>query len=170
MIRFAEVGCDCWVKIGDVPDDSLIVEPLGQVERLMVAAPELLETQGTIQTPTDLEKLPCVALEPFEGGRIPLTHSQGKTVIVRPSLRMMTNNIFALYKATMAGIGISVLPRWLIAEELQSRKLVDVLPQWRAPQLTIHVASLPGRYRPRRLQRFLAILRTAVSEIPGIKQ
>ena len=42
-IRFAEVGCDCWVKIGAVSDRSLIVEPLGQVERMVVAAPELFE-------------------------------------------------------------------------------------------------------------------------------
>ncbi|MBD1996632.1 LysR family transcriptional regulator [Leptolyngbya sp. FACHB-541] len=169
-IRFAEVGCDCWVKIGLVPDDSLIVEPLGQVERLVVAIPELLEAHGTIKTPTNLEKLPCVALEPFEGGRIPLTNSQGKTVMVLPFIRMTTNNIFALRRATLAGIGIAVLPRWFIEEDLQSQKLVDLLPQWRAPKLTIHVASLSGRYRPRRLQSFLEVLRAAVLEIPGIEQ
>lgn len=169
-IRFAEVGCDCWVKIGSVLDDSLIVESLGQVERMVVATPKFLEAHGTIKTPTDLEKLPCVALEPFEGGRIPLTNSQGKTVIVLPLVRMTTNNIFALCKATLAGIGISVLPRWFIEEDLQSQKLVDLLPQWRAPKLTIHVASLPGRYRPRRLQNFLEVLRAAVLEIPGIER
>lgn len=169
-IRFAEVGCDCWVKIGSVLDDSLIVESLGQVERVVVATTKFLEAHGTIKTPTDLEKLPCVALEPFEGERIPLTNSQGKTVIVLPLVRMTTNNIFALYKATLAGIGISVLPRWFIEEDLQSQKLVDLLPQWRAPKLTINVASLPGRYRPRRLQNFLEVLRAAVLEIPGIER
>lgn len=170
IIRFAEVGCDCWVKIGSVPDDPLIVEPLGQVERLVVAIPKLLKTYGELKTPADLEKLPCIALEPFEGGQLPLTNSQGKTVMVRPFMRMTTNNIFALRKATLAGIGISVLPRWFIEEDLQSQKLVDLLPQWRAPTLTIHVASLPGRYRPRRLQRFLEVLRSAVLEIPGIER
>lgn len=169
-IRFAEVGCDCWVKIGSVSDDSLIVEPLGQVERLVVAIPELLEAHGTIKAPTDLEKLPCVALEPFEGGRISLTNLQGESIIVSPFIRMMTNNIFALRKATLAGIGISILPRWFIEEDLQSQKLVDLLPQWRAPKLTIHVASLPGRYRPRRLQSFVEVLRAAVLEIPGIER
>ncbi|MEM9153036.1 MAG: substrate binding domain-containing protein, partial [Cyanobacteria bacterium P01_F01_bin.3] len=169
-IRFTEVGCDCWVKIGVVSDDSLNVEPLGQVERLIVAIPALLEAHSKLKTPTDLEQLPCVALEPFEGGRIPLTSSHGKTVTVRPFTQMTTNNIFALRKATLAGIGISVLPRWFIEEDLQSQKLVDLLPQWRAPKLTIHVASLPGRYRPRRLQSFLEVLRASVREIPGIEQ
>ena len=169
-IRFAEVGCDCWVKIGPVPDDSLMVEPLGQVERIMVAVPQLLKAHGEFKSPKDLERLPCVALEPFEGGQIPLANFKGKSVTIRPAARMMTNNIFALRKATLAGVGISVMPRWLIEEDLQSQKLVDLLPQWRAPKLTIHVASLPGRYRPRRLQSFLAVLRAAVREIPGIER
>lgn len=170
VIRFVEVGCDCWIKIGLIPDDALIVEPLGHVERLIVATPKLLEAHGKLKTPADLEQLPCVALEPFEGGQIPLTNSRGKTVLVRPFMRMTTNNIFALRKATLAGVGISVLPRWFIEEDLQSQKLMDLLPQWRAPKLTIHVASLPGRYRPRRLESFLEVLRAAVPEIPGIER
>ncbi|MEO0542123.1 MAG: LysR substrate-binding domain-containing protein, partial [Cyanobacteria bacterium P01_A01_bin.105] len=64
-IRFAEVGCDCWIKIGPVSDESLIVEPLGQVERMVVAAPGLLRTQGHPKTPKALEKLPFVTPCPF---------------------------------------------------------------------------------------------------------
>ncbi|MEM6256103.1 MAG: LysR family transcriptional regulator [Cyanobacteria bacterium P01_D01_bin.156] len=168
-IRFAEVGCDCWIKIGPVLDDSLSVEPLGQVERLVVGAPKLLATHKSLKTPLDLEKLPCIALAPFEGRHIPLTNTQGETITVSPTTRMTTNNIFVLRKATLLGVGISVLPRWLIQEELQRQKLVDLLPQWRAPKLTINVASLPGRYRPRRLAMFLETLRTAILEIPGIE-
>lgn len=65
--------------------------------------------------------------------------------------------------------GLSVL-RPGIEEDLQSQKLVDLLPQWRAPKLTIHVASLPGRYRPRRLESFLEVLRAAILKIPGIER
>lgn len=167
-IRFAEVGCDCWIKIGTVPDDSLAVESLGQVERMVVAAPKLLEAHQRVRVPADLEKLPCIALEPFEGGQIPLMNSKGKTVSVRPPARMATNNIFALRRATLAGLGISVMPRWFIEDELKSKQLVDALPQWRAPKLDINVASLPGRHQPRRLRSLLAVLRVAVPKIPGI--
>ncbi|MEO0378514.1 MAG: LysR substrate-binding domain-containing protein [Cyanobacteria bacterium P01_A01_bin.17] len=89
-IRFAEVGCDCWIKIGTVPDDSLAVESLGQVDRMVVAAPQLLEALQKVRVPADLGKLPCIALEPFDGGQIPLTNSKGKTVSVRPLARMAT--------------------------------------------------------------------------------
>ncbi|MEM9156087.1 MAG: LysR family transcriptional regulator [Cyanobacteria bacterium J06642_2] len=168
-IRFAEVGCDCWIKIGTVADESLKIEPLGQVERLVVVAPELLQTFGHPKTSSGLEKFPFVALEPFEGGRIPLTHSHGKSAVILPSLRMSTNNISALHQAALAGLGAAVMPRWLIEDDLTSHRLIDVLPKWRAPQLTIHVASLRGRHRPQRLKSFLEILRTEMPKIPGIK-
>ena len=168
-IRFAELGCDCWVKIGPVLDNSLLVEPLGQVERMVVAAPSLVESYGKLNSPTRLAKLPCVALSPFEGGRIPLANKQGRTVVVSPPVRMITNNISAVRQATLAGLGFSVMPRWFVEQALEQQTLVDVLPKWRAPKLAINVASLPGRHRPRRLQSFLDVLREAVSQIPGVE-
>ncbi|MEO0852860.1 MAG: LysR substrate-binding domain-containing protein [Cyanobacteria bacterium J06648_11] len=143
---------------------------MGQVERLVVAVPELLQTFGYPKTSSDLETFPFVALEPFEGGRIPLTHLRGENAIISPCLKMTTNNISALRKATLAGLGAAVMPRWFIEHDLASQRLIDVLPQWRAPQLTIHVASLRGRHRPRRLKSFLEILRTEVPQIPGISK
>jgi len=168
-IRFAEVGCDCWIKIGDVSDKSLTAEPLGQVERMAVAAPELLTKCNEPKTPRDLEKISCIALEPFEGGRIPLSNPQGKTVVVSPPTRMTTNNISAVYQATLAGLGWAIMPRWFIESELNSGQLVNLLPTWRAPKLSIRVASLPGRHRPRRLQSFLEVLKATVPTIPGIE-
>mgnify|MGYP001791775218 FL=1 len=169
-IRFAEVGCDCWIKIGSVGDESLIVEPLGQVERIVVATPALLATGNVPNKPADLAQFPWVALEPFEGQQIPLTNPKGKTVVISPPVRMTTNNIFALHKATLAGLGMAILPRWFIEDDLNHQTLVDVLPPWRAPRLTIHAALLPGRRRPRRLQHFLDVIRVAVPQIPGVEQ
>lgn len=168
-IRFAEVGCDCWVKIGQIADESLVVEPLGEVERIAVASPQLLKINGKIKAPSNLENLPCVALEPFEGKRIPLTNTKGKTIVVTPPARMTTNNISAVRQAVLAGLGWAILPRWFIQEELNEQQLINLLPTWSAPKLTIRVASLPGRHRPRRLQRLLETLQSAVPSIPGIE-
>lgn len=168
-IRFAETGCDCWIKVGSVPDSSLLIEPLGQVERMMVAIPDLITAYGLPKTPTALEKLPCVALEPFEGGQIPLKSAAGKTAIIQPTVRMSTNNIFALHRATLAGLGMSVMPRWFIREDLKNGQLVDLLPSWRAPKLTIHLASLPGRHQPYRLRSFIETLKASVPDISGVE-
>ncbi|EDX84515.1 LysR substrate binding domain protein [Synechococcus sp. PCC 7335] len=169
-IRFSEVGCDCWIKIGPIQDNSLQVEPLGEVERLVVGAPEAITHFGSLETPRAVAKFPFIALSPFEGGQIPLTNLLGKTISIAPPVRMSTNNIFALRRATLAGLGLSVMPRWLIQTELESGQLIDLLPEWRAPKLTIHLAYLPRRHQLRRLRGFIEVMRASVLDISGVEE
>ncbi|MEM6782834.1 MAG: LysR family transcriptional regulator [Bacteroidota bacterium] len=167
-IRFAEVGCDCWIKVGPVPDDTLIVRRLGRVERLLVAAPVLLGDQR-IEHPRDLAQVAAVALAPFEGGALPLASEEGERTLLRPPVAMATNNIVALHAAARAGVGMAVLPRWFVRDDLDAGRLQDLLPAWRAPSLDINVAYAPGRHRPQRLRVFVDALLGAILSIPGIE-
>ncbi|MGF1475517.1 MAG: LysR family transcriptional regulator [Geminicoccaceae bacterium] len=166
-IRFTEVGCDCWIKVGMVPDDRLIIRSLGEVERLIVAAPSLLGS-GPAQMPSNVEKWPLAALAPFEGGRIRLTNRQGQARVIEPEVRFITDNIVALRQATLSGVGFAVLPRWFIQAELDEGRLIDPLPNWRALPLTVRAAFLPSRRQPRRLRRFLDHLQQEMTTISGI--
>lgn len=168
-IRFAEVGCDCWVKIGHVPDETLVVRSLGTVERMLVAAPSLIAEHGSPRDPKAAERIPLAALEPFEGGKIPLIHQNKRRTTIRPPVPMQTNNMFALKEAALMGLGAAVMPRWFVASELGSGALVDVLPTWRAPSLDVQVAYLPGRYQTLRLSSFLAVLREQIPCIDGVE-
>ncbi|MEM0912252.1 MAG: LysR substrate-binding domain-containing protein, partial [Pseudomonadota bacterium] len=66
------------------------------------------------------------------------------------------------------GAGIAVLPQWFVEDELRSGTLVNVLPNWSAPTLTIHLAFLPNRHQPRRLSVFLDLLQKHILSINGI--
>lgn len=169
-IRFAEVGCDCWIKVGPVPDETLVVKRVGRVERLVVASPPAVGGQSAPETPRDAEKRAWLALGPFEGDRISLKSPEGDRVSLRPQVRMTTNNIFALREAALMGLGLAVLPRWFIDRELEEGQLIDVLPSWRAPTLLVHLAFLPGRHQPRRLRVFLDTMLASIPTIPGIEQ
>lgn len=176
-IRFTEMGCDCWIKVGSVPDETLIVRPLGHVERMLVGSSILIEHKSIVDmsiengaiAPEQLGLTPMIALQPFEGNRVPLTNRSGETFHFSGNVAMTTNNIFALKEAALMGIGLAVLPRWFIEEELSSGQLIDVLPKWRAPTLTINIAYLPNRHQPARLKMFLQNMKTGVSQIPGIE-
>ena len=167
-IRFAEVGCDCWIKVGPVPDETLVVRSLGTVERLLVASRSFVTEHGLPGGPRAAERLPLAVLEPFEGRQIPLARGEERVTTIRPEPRVRTNNLFALKEAALMGLGIAVMPRWFVASELTSGKLVDLLPEWRAPALDVHVAYLPGRHQTLRLTTFLETLRAQVPGISGI--
>ncbi|MEO1192215.1 MAG: LysR family transcriptional regulator [Pseudomonadota bacterium] len=167
-IRFAEVGCDCWVKIGAVPDERLVVRPLGRVERLVVLAPELASSCD-VTDPEALFALPFIALSAFEGGAIRLTHADGQQVTVAPPLALVTNNIVAQKQAARLGAGAAILPRWFVADELAAGTLDHALPDWRAATLDINLAYLPGSHRPKRLTLFLEALAAGVAALPGVE-
>ena len=167
-IRFAEAGCDCWVKVGTVPDETLVVRTLGAVERLLVASPALIAQNGKARNPGAAERYPLAALEPFEGGKIPLTHRDKRRATITPPVRVRTNNIFALKEASLMSLGMAVMPRWFVESELRAGSLVDMLPTWRAPSLRIQVAYLSGRHQTLRLRAFLTTLREQLPAIRGI--
>ncbi len=165
-IRFAERGCDCWIKIGPVPDDTLIVRTLGQVERIIVAAPNLL--RSSLKDPQELAAISFIALAPFEGGNLTLTNNQGVAVPVSLRPRMTTNNIMSILRAVRLGAGVAIMPTWFVADDLNDGRLIDVLQDWRASDLSINAAFLPARNQPKRLEAFLRFLGTDVRAMPGI--
>ncbi|MEO1198647.1 MAG: LysR family transcriptional regulator [Pseudomonadota bacterium] len=166
-IRFAEIGCDCWIKVGPIQDDSLIVRPLARVERMVAASPRLLAGQSA-SSPGDLSHMPCVALSPFEGGKIALSDHTGRQETITPPVALATNNIVALRQAVRLGIGFAVLPRWFIEDDLTHGGLIDALPGWRATTLTIHAGYLPSRHQPLRLRLFLDHLIKDITDVPGL--
>ena len=89
--------------------------------------------------------------------------------MIEPRVRFSTANIFALREAVLQGLGVAVLPRWLVNDELSDGRLVDCWPAWRAPTLPVNLCRLPGRYQPRRLLLFFELMRDAIPRIPGVE-
>ncbi|WP_395172724.1 LysR family transcriptional regulator [Roseibium alexandrii] len=166
-IRFAEIGCDCWIKVGPVPDDTLIVRRMGQVERLVVGAPSIAKQFQGSRT-DDVRELPFVSLTPFEGVKIRLSRTNDKQCDLDVSAKLSTNNIMSLKHAALSGLGAAVLPRWFVAAELASGDLIDLFPDWRAAMLDVNLAYLPARHQPRRLSAFIDALEEGFRTIPGL--
>ena len=167
-IRFAELGCDLWIRIGPVPDERLAVRPLASVERLVVAAPDLLG-RNEATTPADLADLPSIALSPFEGPRLPLQTAEGAQEVLAGKVALSTDNIFVAKKAALQAIGFALLPRWFVAKDLAAGRLLDVLPLWRGTAFTINAAYLPSFRLSRRLRLFLDQLAGALQHMEGLE-
>ena len=163
--NFIESGCDLWLKIGNVPDDRLIARAIGTVERLVVAAPDLVS--GTL-TPRAIATCPWIALSPFEADRVPLRNTRGRETIIDTRPTLTTNNLFAAYEAAKKGTGFAVMPRWFVEEDLNTGALVDALPGWRAEPRTLRVAYLPHDRQSLRLQAMIEYMEASIAKITGI--
>ena len=149
-IRFAEEGCDCWLKIGPVPDETLVVRELARVERLVVGTPDCLARHEGM----DLEAMPWLTLGPFEGNRIELFDASETPKAFNVTPKMASDNIVAVYEAVMQGVGIAIMPRWLVARELEDGTLIDAAPSLRAARLPVNLALASGTRRPARVEQF----------------
>ncbi|MEM7529657.1 MAG: LysR substrate-binding domain-containing protein [Pseudomonadota bacterium] len=109
-----------------------------------------------------------VAVEPFEGARVPLADRAGHEALVAAKAAFSTDNLVAARAAVLCGAGWAVLPRWFVDDDLAAGRLIDVLPSWRAPTLTINAALLPATRRPRRVTVFADHLAEAVTATAGI--
>jgi DNA-binding transcriptional LysR family regulator len=159
-IRFAEEGCDLWIKVGPIPDDTLVVREIARVERLVVATPDLALRHGS----EALERWPWVTLGPFEGSRIALNGKNGSEVSFVVVPRLATDNILALLEAVRNGLGAAIMPRWFVQKELDTGALIDAAPDLRAARLPINLALATGARRPMRVERFAEAVASWASE------
>lgn len=149
-IRFAEEGCDCWLKIGPVPDETLVVRELARVERLVVGTPDCLERHAG----TKLDAMPWLTLGPFEGNRIELFDRQETAQAFSVEPKLASDNIFAVYEAALQGVGIAIMPHWFVNVDLEAGTLVDAAPELRAARLPVNLALASGTKRPARVSQF----------------
>ncbi|MEO1104277.1 MAG: LysR family transcriptional regulator [Pseudomonadota bacterium] len=153
-IRFAEEGCDAWVKVGPVPDETLVVRELGCVERIVVGTPACLAAGGG----GGLATLPWLTLGPFEGSRIELFDGSGPVQSFKVTPRMASDNIIALRQAVLADLGVAIMPRWFVTGDLSAGRLMDAAPGLKAAHLAINLALASGTKRPARVEHFAAAL------------
>ncbi|MEM1429261.1 MAG: LysR family transcriptional regulator [Pseudomonadota bacterium] len=155
-IRFAEEGCDCWLKVGPVPDDTLVVRELARVERLVVATPACRDAYEA----TDLEAWPWLTLGPFEGSRIELWDETGAAQAFSVAPKLASDNIFAVREAVVQGVGVAIMPHWFVAQHLRAGTLVDAAPGFRAQRLPVNLALAAGTRRPARVEQFCACMQS----------
>lgn len=159
-LRFAEDALDCAIRVGSAPEASVVVKKLGEVPRIVVAAPDLVAGR-TLTRPSQLAELPWLALVTFYRNSIRLDSDRGASATLRIEPRLVTDSLFALRNAALAGLGVAVASQWVVARDVEEGSLVHLLPRWQSQALPMYIAYPQARFYPAKLRRFVEILRTA---------
>ncbi len=153
-------GFDVAIRIGQGGDSTLRSSRLFSFRRPLVAAPALIEDKGLPNRPDDLTRFPAIVPTHVPWGDHWEFEKPGEkpvTVCVNPALRV--NNAAAMVPATVAGLGVTLIPQYFIWRELQDGTLIELLPDWAAPPAPIYLVTPPGRARPARVRVLLEFLR-----------
>ncbi len=151
-------GFDAALRIGQLADSSLIARKLCPVDLILCAGQPWLAGHGQLRHPADID--PRHAF-PYDNGRdqpsVRLTGPAGEAVL-RLDGRLRANNADVMLASIAAGIGIALVPDFIARPWLADDRLVQILPEWRAPPVALYLLTPPGRLRPRRVTALLDFL------------
>jgi DNA-binding transcriptional LysR family regulator len=163
-----EAGIDVAIRMGSLPDSGLTRRRLCGLQRIVVAAPDLLARQGTPQSHRDLAGMDCLA---WDGSRDHLNRwpfvEAGAPAHFRAESRFRSNQGMSLYHMCLAGVGVMRMAEHLARPAIAEGRLVQLLAdQTPADASAIHAVYPPDRQVVPRLRSFLDFL-VAAFRAPG---
>lgn len=141
FVDLIEEGIDLVVRIGELADSSGLVARRLTTQKLVVcAAPDYLQRHGEPSIPDDISEHHCViGFRRHQPIYWLFKESSGQTVRLAPPATFEFADGDAMLAATLAGCGLSQLPRWLVREYLQRGELVEVLTENAGGEMPISV-------------------------------
>ena len=149
VVDIAGEGFDCAVRVGDMPDSSLVSVRLADNRRLCVATPDYLARHGAPKQPSDLARFDCLSLSSdasqTRGWAFKLPKAdEFEVVYLRPSGPLDCSDGQVLHDWCLRGWGIAWRSTWEVEAEIAEGKLVSVLEDFAAPPNGIY-AVFPQR-------------------------
>lgn len=151
-------GYDLAVRVGDLTDSSLVAQKLLDVRSRTVASPAYLEACGRPKTPGQLESHPCLRYRYQASGAYWVFKHADRLTKVRPRGPLLSNHGDVLAKAAVMGLGIALLPGFIVQDYLQSGRLVALFSRSCQNRTPIHAVFPPGRRTPKRTRMFVDAL------------
>ncbi|MFM8625139.1 MAG: LysR family transcriptional regulator [Betaproteobacteria bacterium] len=160
VVDLAAEGFDCAVRVGDLPDSSLVSVRLADNRRLCVATPDFLERCGTPAHPSELSRFDCLMLSGDASQARGWAFRVGQEVQhLRPGGPMDCSDGQVLHDWCLAGYGIAWRSTWEVEDEIAAGTLVEVLREFAAPPNGIYAVFPQRKHLPLRLRLWVDFLK-----------
>ena len=158
FVDLIEEGYDLAVRIGRLADSSLIARKLAPSRMVVCGAPEYLRRHGTPATPDDLRGHNCLVYTYPASHEVWRFSGPDRDYAVRIGGNFRANNGDALRAAALRGLGLALLPTFIIGEELRSGGLQAVLTGYTAADRSIYAVYPHGRHLSAKVRVFIDFL------------
>lgn len=151
VVDLLEEGVDVGVRIGRLPDSTLVAIAVGQTRRVVCASPAYLRRAGTPQSPAELSRHRCVNF----GGLAPAGEWSFDQQRVAVNAALASNQIDAALDACLGGVGLGQFLCYQVQALLDGGRLKRVLGGFEPPPLPIHVIYAHARVLSSNVRAFV---------------
>ncbi|MGA0611490.1 LysR family transcriptional regulator [Caldimonas sp. KR1-144] len=165
VVDIVNEGYDCAVRVGNLPDSSLVSIRLADNRRLCVATPAYLKRHGTPAHPGDLARHQCLSLSSDASQTRGWAFTvEGEVIHLKPPGRLDCSDGQVLHDWCLAGHGIAWRSTWEVEHEVASGALVSVLDDFAAPPNGIYAVFAQRRHLPLRVRLWIDLLKQTYGE------
>jgi len=159
MINLVEEGVDAAVRIGHLPDSTLVARHVGEMRRIVVASKAYLEARGEPETPHGLSSHDTIqfgaAAQPSSEWRF---IEDGSEIRVATNPRFSTNSADAAIQYAERGGGLTRVLAYQAADSVRRGSLKIVLQEFEQPALPIHIVYPTSRLLSAKVRVFIDLV------------
>ncbi|HRZ59306.1 MAG TPA: LysR family transcriptional regulator [Rubrivivax sp.] len=166
LVDLVEEGHDVAIRIAREPSLHLVARELAPVRRVICATPAYFRHHGVPATPHELQAHNCLHRTLFGAQAEWRLHGpQGEAAVrIKGSLRIDDDDTLA--QAALSGLGIALLPTFIIGGDLQAGRLQAVLGDYVPLERRVYAVHLPNRHLPAKVRAFVELLRERFGPVP----
>jgi DNA-binding transcriptional LysR family regulator len=155
VVNLMEDHVDVALRIGALPDSSLMATRIGVIRRVVCASPAYFAARGVPKTLADLAAHDCIGFDVLTTAEA-WTFEQGRSEISVPiSARLTVTTAEAVVDAAISGVGIARVLSYQAAQALRDRRLALALVDFEPAPWPVHLVYTGGRMLPLKLRAFL---------------
>jgi len=158
-------GYDFVVRIAQpTASASLVIRPLIPIERIWCAAPAYLQKRGIPEHPQDLQNHSCLHYGYLAtGSQWQFENAQGEKDSVAINGVLCSNNGEVLRDAAVRGLGIALLPAFIVRDEVQQGALKAILTHYHPPEIVLCAVYPVNRHLSTKIQLLTQFLRESLA-------
>lgn len=160
LVDLVESGIDVAIRLGRAADSTLMMRSIGNSRRILCASPSYVAQMGVPANPDALAEHRCLIFSEHPGQNLWAFNGPKGRAEARVAGDLISNHVDTMVSASVAGLGICLLPDWNMGQELTDGRLVEIMTDYEADPLWTPVNAVYPyqRHVPPKLRVFIDYL------------